>query len=73
MTDYITAPQAAQQLGCSVRTVHRAAERAGIPKIAGRYLLTTAQVDQLRHVINDGPGNPDIGSQSAKGVAARRR
>jgi len=70
----ISTKQAAEYLGCSVRSVQRACAKHGVGQRvgAGIYLvLTLDDLPRLRSLINEGRGNPRIGEQSAKGVAAR--
>ena len=65
--------EAAKKIGCSPRTVHRIAAKLGIPKVGNACVFTATQVKQIAAQANDGPGNPTIAEQSAKGVAARKK
>ena len=69
----ILASQAAVQLGCHERTVRRACDRLGIPRVQGYCLLTPAQVRRVKQHIRPGPGNPTFGTASATSRAAAAR
>lgn len=72
----ISTKQAAEYLGCSVRSVQRACAKHDVGQRvgAGIYLvLTLDDLPRLRSLINESRGNPKIGEQSAKGVAARKK
>lgn len=72
----ISTKQAAEYLGCSVRSVQRACAKHNIGQRvgAGIYLvLTLDDLPRLRSLISESKGNPRIGEQSEKGVAARQK
>lgn len=62
MTDtFFTAAQAAQQVGCSERTIQRRARDHGIGRRLGLiFMLSAADISALRAVVRSGPGNPNF-------------
>lgn len=51
--DKLTTAQVAAQLGLSMRTVSKHALKMGCPKVGHTFLMTPAQVNQLRALMTD--------------------
>ena len=58
MIDLTDAASAAKLYKVTRRTISRAAERAGIATVKGRFLFTAAQLKQLGEFIHCKPGCP---------------
>ena len=59
MANYINASQAAREIGCSIATVSRWAEKLGITRRYGYSLmLTQHDVERIRQTWCKKPGNP---------------
>lgn len=73
---YLTSNEAAKKLGCSVKTVTRAARRAnvGVFVHGGNRLaaLHPADLAKMRSVIHETAGNPVWIAARGKGPHARR-
>lgn len=70
----ISTKQAAEYLGCSVRSVQRACAKHGVgQRLGAAVALAPDDLPRLRGLINEGRGNPRIAQESAKGVAARKK
>jgi hypothetical protein len=63
--NYINASKASEEIGCSVSTVSRWAERLGINRRYGNALmLTKSEVEQIRKSWRQKTGNPNFSSDS---------
>lgn len=65
--------QAAQQIGCTLRTAQRAATRAKLARRVGRCLFVwPLDLDLLAKAIHKGPGNPKTGDSAWQSARARQ-
>lgn len=66
MLNYINASTAAEQIGCSIATVSRWADRMGFDRKYGNALaLTKKEVEAIRKQWRKKRGNPDFVSKSS--------
>ena len=74
---YLTSSEAAEKLGCSVKTVTRAARRAGVGVFVhgGNRLaaLHPSDLTRMKSVIHESSGNPDWIATRGKGPHSRFR
>lgn len=64
---------AAASIGCTDRTVRRICERHNIGRMVGATLvLTAADIERVRGLKRDGPGNPTFGTPDAPPVPRRK-
>jgi hypothetical protein len=65
MNEYTNASEASREIGCSIATVSRWAERLGINRKYGTALmLTKSEVEMIRNMWRKKAGNPLFGSNS---------
>lgn len=58
----ISSREAAESIGCNKHTINRWAKRLGIGQVVGvSRVFTGADLDRLREVVRDQPGNPNFG------------
>jgi hypothetical protein len=65
MNEYTNASDASREIGCSIATVSRWAERLGINRKYGTALmLTKSEVEMIRNLWKKRAGNPQFGQKS---------
>ena len=83
MEQLYSAAEAARQIGTSRRTIARRCHSAGIGRQLGSgkgsaWILTRQDIERLRAVVHDGPGNPafrknQMSKSGQKGKLHRRK
>lgn len=76
MTEYLTASEAARQLGVSVNSIGRAAREKRLGIFAGGRLVAVAPADlsKLKASVHATPGNPNwIAARGKSAVKAKPR